>query len=422
MKIAIIGSGISGISAAYNLGAEHEIVIYESNSQIGGHTNTVSVDDELGYTWNVDTGFIVFNDRNYPGFSKFLTELGVATQKTSMSFSFSDYSKKIGYAGTLKGVSSTLTSRNLNNIKTLINIYKYSKKLRQIPMSSLREDCSVIDFLEKSGCPEGVIANYFKPIASAIWSCNQTEVEKIPVSTYATFFENHGLLQLTNRPKWYSVIGGSVTYLNAFKNCFRGTIKTGEEVIRVLEKENNVCVTTKQGISESFDYVIVSTHADQALKIVENIYNEKSNILQAIQYSINKIYLHTDLTFMPKEKRLWASWNVIREESRNFTDHTYTTYNMNLLQSIESKTRFLVTVDPENPPIKSDVLYQTTFSHPMLSHSEKSKSKIIPILNKKGKIKFCGAYTGYGFHEDGYKSGIEVSEIIKSETSRGSSE
>ena len=283
MKIAIIGSGISGISAAYNLGAEHEIVIYESNSQIGGHTNTVSVDDELGYTWNVDTGFIVFNDRNYPGFSKFLTELGVATQKTSMSFSFSDYSKNMGYAGTLKGVSSTLTSRNLNNIKTLINIYKYSKKLRQIPMSSLREDCSVIDFLEKSGCPEGVIANYFKPIASAIWSCNQTEVEKIPVSTYATFFENHGLLQLTNRPKWYSVIGGSVTYLNAFKNCFRGLIRTGEEVRKVTETKNRVCVTTMKGVSENYDYAIIATHADQALKIANDVPKEKARILKSIR-------------------------------------------------------------------------------------------------------------------------------------------
>lgn len=422
MKIAIIGSGISGISAAYNLDKEHEIVIYESNPRIGGHTNTVSVEDELGNPWNIDTGFIVFNDRNYPGFSKFLIELGVKSFKTSMSFSFTDYSKNIAYAGTLLGLTPSLSNWTSGGPKTLFNIYKYSRKLRRIQLSDSHESQSITDFLRHAGCPNEVINNYFKPIASAIWSCDQKAAEKIPVSTYATFFDNHGLLQLTNRPKWYSVVGGSITYLNAFKNCFRGTIKTGEEVIRVLEKENSVCVTTKQGISESFDYVIVSTHADQALKIVENISNEKSNILQAIQYSINKIYLHTDLTFMPKEKRLWASWNVIREESRNFTDHTYTTYNMNLLQSIESKTRFLVTVDPENPPIKSDVLYQTTFSHPMLSHSEKSKSKIIPILNKKGKIKFCGAYTGYGFHEDGYKSGIEVSEIIKSETSRGSSE
>ena len=422
MKIAIIGSGISGISAAYNLGAEHEIVIYEANSQIGGHTNTVSVDDELGYTWNVDTGFIVFNDRNYPGFSKFLTELGVATQKTSMSFSFSDYSKNMGYAGTLKGVSSTLTSRNLNNIKTLINIYKYSKKLRQIPMSSLREDCSVIDFLEKSGCPEGVIANYFKPIASAIWSCNQTEVEKIPVSTYATFFENHGLLQLTNRPKWYSVRGGSVTYLNAFKNYFPGLIRTGEEVRKVTETKNRVCVTTMKGVSENYDYAIIATHADQALKIASDVPKEKARILKSIRYSTNKIYLHTDLALMPIEKKIWASWNVIREESSNSTGHTYTTYNMNLLQSIDSKTRFLVTVNPEEPPNASNTLYETRFTHPILSHTEQSKSKIIPILNKAGRIKFCGAYTGYGFHEDGYKSGKEVSDLIRFETSRGSSE
>ena len=156
MKVAIIGSGISGISAAYNLDAEHEIVIYESSSHIGGHTNTVSVEDELGLVWNVDTGFIVFNDRNYPHFSKFLTELKVESQKTSMSFSFTDYSKKIAYAGTLKGLSSTLISWNFNSLKTLINIYKYSRKLRQIHLSSLDEDYSVINILRESGCTKAV--------------------------------------------------------------------------------------------------------------------------------------------------------------------------------------------------------------------------------------------------------------------------
>ena len=422
MKVAIIGSGISGISAAYNLDAEHEIVIYESSSHIGGHTNTVSVEDELGLVWNVDTGFIVFNDRNYPHFSKFLTELKVESQKTSMSFSFTDYSKKIAYAGTLKGLSSTLISWNFNSLKTLINIYKYSRKLRQIHLSSLDEDYSVIDFLRESGCPKEVIENYFKPITSAIWSCDKTEVEKIPVSTYATFFDNHGLLQLTNRPIWYSIKEGSVTYLNAFENYFQGLIKTGEEVTKVTETKNSVCVMTKKGISANYDYAVIATHADQALNIVENLSTQKSSILMSVRYSPNKIYLHTDLSFMPIDKKMWASWNVIRTETSNSTDHTYTTYNMNLLQSIESNTKFLVTVSPEEPPNPSNILYETSFTHPVLSHTEQSKSKIIPMLNKSGRIKFCGAYTGYGFHEDGYKSGKEVSDLIKFETSRGPSE
>tara|TARA_B100000676_G_scaffold22001_2_gene19048 strand:- start:467 stop:1714 length:1248 start_codon:yes stop_codon:yes gene_type:complete len=413
MNIAIVGGGISGISAGWELAKHHNVTIFESNSKIGGHSNTFEYTDQSGNIWPIDTGFIVFNDWNYPLFKNFIHQLNIPEEETDMSFSFTDEKNNISYSGTLSGLFPNKKSAlNPSQILFLFNIYKYSKKLNS---SKVDDSKNIIQVLKELGCPNKVIENYFIPISSAIWSCDPDYVRYMPASTFINFFNNHKLFEFFNKPKWKTIPGGSKKYVDKFTNLFKGSIQVNSEVISVEEVEDFVQITLSNNSIQAYDYVVMATHSDISNRLIKNLSSSKKEILQEYQYTENNVVLHTDETYMPLNKRTWSSWNVMNTSTDNSKNY-HVTYYMNRLQNISSETNFFVTLNPSKLPDPSTLIFQTSYSHPILSHSSSENEKSIYKLNKSGKIKFCGAYLGYGFHEDGFKSGKMVAQNIISDS------
>jgi predicted NAD/FAD-binding protein len=413
LKLAVIGSGISGISAAYHLQNNHAVTIFETSSKLGGHSNTITVEDDDAKLHHIDTGFIVYNDRNYPGFLKFLNDLKVLSKKTDMSFSYTNPKDSIAYAGTIKGLIPDLkTSINLQHFALFAKIFKYSKLLSERKENYMGSNVSIYDALKRIGCPERVINSYFSPISSAIWSCDEKHAKSIPAYTFVTFFQNHGLLDLKNRPNWYTVQNGSSSYIERFKSGFKGDILINHDVTSVMENENKVRVICNNKKPETYDAVILATHADISKNIVKNLQADKLNILNKYQYSQNSVILHKDIAYMPNNRRTWASWNVIENQDKSEGGYFQVTYNMNRLQKIKSNTEFLVTVNPIKMPDPKMVYFSTIYSHPVLSYNQEFNDINFQKLNKNGSIFFCGSYFGYGFHEDAFQSGKKVSEKV----------
>ncbi len=413
MDIGIVGSGISGISAAYHLQKQHKVTLFEKEPRLGGHTNSISVYDDEGNHFNIDTGFIVFNDRNYKHFSKFIKELQVHTVETDMSFSYTDSSKSIGYAGTSSGLFPEVKSfLNPKHTWRLWNIYKYSKLLDSNSDKFSDPDLSIYDALKEYQCPEDVIDSYFVPIASAIWSCNQKDSRRIPAKTYVNFFKNHGLFSITEKPTWFTIRNGSRQYVKKFEDIFNGNIEKGNEVVSVTENSSNVKVCSLNDRTFTFDAVILATHADISARIYNNSSDFKLKILNQYKYSDNFAVLHKDVTYMPSNKKIWASWNVKKGNTSAQMSTFEVTYNMNRLQRLTSKTNFLVTLNPIQPPDPGMTLYSTKYTHPVLFIDHSNNDKNFTRLNSTGRVFFCGAYLGYGFHEDGFLSGIKTAHKI----------
>lgn len=418
LKVAVIGAGISGISASYHLQKFAEVTLFEKNDAIGGHANTVSITDDETGSISVDTGFIVFNDRNYPGFSQFLSELGIQFVKTDMTFSFTNCKSGFSYAGSLRGLFPEIKDLfNMARLKFLKNVLKYSKHLQQNSLACIGNDLTINDALRKSGCPENVITQYFVPLASAIWSCSGEDAGNVPIDSFVTFFNNHGLFDLTGRPNWYSVKGGSESYIDAFKKSFKGIISCNSEVNNISKNINKRYeVQTVQGSYSEYDSIVFATHANDSiemLKTFEDINTEIMDVLHTYRFTQNQVVLHEDTTFLPNNYRLWSSWNVKSDPLLSGGDIGQTTYFMNRLQKLNTDRKLLVTLNPITQPKESTVLYRTSFSHPVLTSTLQDLGCKFEILNSQDKMYFCGAYTGYGFHEDGYQSGYRVSEVIK---------
>ena len=342
-KIGIIGGGISGISAAFNLHEYFDITLFEKNAVIGGHSNTITVTDHVNHPHDIDTGFIVYNDRNYPGLTEFFKSMNIERIETEMSFSFVNDNKQIQYAGTLKGLTPTFKSLfSCRHIKLLLGIWRYSRKLEHHRAKFVGARVSIVDALSDIGTPPELIENYFCPIAGAIWSCPVEDVQAIPADTYINFFSNHGLLNLLRRPKWYSIKGGSRRYLDKFQQLFKGTILTNASVEKISENTDSVDVKLSSGELITFDKVIVATHADQALRIVSGVQSlgdQSLKVLKSYRYTRNRVTLHTDTNVLPHNRRLWASWNVRRTKVSG-SEVSETTYYMNRLQRLKSSTNF----------------------------------------------------------------------------------
>ena len=419
LDIAIIGAGISGIAAAHHLQHNHNVTLFEQKSQIGGHANTVRVKDKLGEECYIDTGFIVFNDKNYPLFSDFLSELKVSVKSTDMSFSYTNNLHNISYAGTPESVIQILkTPRRSNDIKTLFNIYRYSKALKKNTGDFSLKNISIREHLLKIGCPPDTIEHYFVPIASAIWSCDNMDSGNIPANAYINFFNNHGLLGLFDRPQWYTIAGGSKEYIKCFKTNFKGNVVTDQAIANVQEIDQKVTISCTNNATYSFDKVIMATHADTTLQLVPSLPTDKSSILQSHRYTHNNVFLHTDANLMPKELKVWACWNAISYLGADDITKTYVSYYSNRLQKLNTKTQFFITLNPPTVPKDDCILYETTYSHPVLVKSPIENKNDFDNLNKNGNILFCGAYLGYGFHEDGFRSGKLVADILLQTTNQ----
>ena len=417
MNIAIVGAGISGISAAYNLQKKHTVTLIEKNKKLGGHSNTIHVKDDNSNDLFIDTGFIVMNHKNYPNFSNFLKNLNVQLIKSDMSFSYSNKNTNIQYAGTLKGLLPNLRKIfSPNHYRLLYLITKYSKILdHDFQAGKLNSsNFTIKEYLEKIHCPEFVMKNYFFPIAGAIWSCPQEEIEQYPVTSYVNFFHNHGLLQIGQREQWYTIAGGSKEYVKKFETDFNGTIIKDAEVINIRQSDNKVILQGKHNYTQEFDLIVMASHADETLSMLNSPTQDQQKILSAFKYSKNQIVLHTDSNVLSKNKNIWASWNFITSNKSIDQSKESIHYYMNRLQKIKSNKEYIVSVNPPDSLKKENIIYTTEYTHPILGQDAIKMQSTLLHLNKQSRILFCGSYFGFGFHEDGYLSGLNVSkEILK---------
>jgi predicted NAD/FAD-binding protein len=407
MKIAIIGSGISGLTAAHLLHKQHDITILEANDYIGGHTHThqIEVDKKK---WLIDSGFIVYNENTYPNFIKLLQKLKVDTQKTSMGFSVKAPGQKLEYSG---GSLNSLFAQRLNLFRPsflmmLKDILRFNR-ISVAKLSNLNESTTIYEFLINHKFNKNFIENYIIPMGAAIWSTAAKKTTEMPAVFYIRFFKNHGLLQIFNRPQWFVIKGGSKAYIPKIIAGFKNKILLSTPVSKVIRGKNSVEVFYGKGeASHQFDKVIFATHSDQALALLEDPSEEEVEILGSLPYQKNVALLHTDSSILPKKKITWSSWNYLLsgDQSKPVT----LTYNMNILQSLKSKTNFLVTLNSNGDVDKSKIIKTLVYHHPLFTvkgvKAQKEKNKISGVNNTF----YCGAYWGNGFHEDGVNSALDV--------------
>lgn len=408
MRTAIVGTGISGLVCAHELTrAGHSIAVFEAGSRAGGHSNTVEVETPAG-EFAVDTGFIVFNDRNYPNFRALLAELGVATQTSTMSFSVSDGRGGFEWAATPTGLFA-----NLGHIvdpsfhRMLLDLRRFFREARGLIGTNGRGP-SLREFCEERGYSEYFVERLIVPQVSAVWSADPEQLWSFPASFIAEFFANHGSLQFLGRPRWHTITGGSRRYVNAITAPFADRIRTSTPVRAVRRTPTGVDVAWDGGC-ERFDRVVFACHSDQALRVLSDPTDAERQILGAIAYQDNETVLHTDSSLMPRRRAAWASWNYhLNEEPAG---RTTVTYHMNRLQSLDADREFLVTLNRSAEIDPAKVLRRVSYSHPVYTRDAVAAQARWGEVSH-GRTHYCGAYWRWGFHEDGVWSALRASEAM----------
>ncbi len=414
MKIAIVGAGISGLTAGYLLHKKHEVTVYEKEATIGGHTATKDVVWDA-QTYAIDTGFIVFNDWTYPHFIKLLERLNVASQPTKMGFSVTNRLSDYEYAG--ENFNTLFAQRtnvfNPKHWKMLLDIVRFNKEsLADFKNGKLGASESLGSYLERNRYSESFKENYLLPMGAAIWSSSLVGMLDFPVLFFVRFFSNHGLLSVTNRPTWRVIKGGSRSYIEPLTQGFSDSIVTSANIDSVRRTEQGVEIV-RNGEIELFDQVIFACHSDQALSLLKDPSQEEAACLGAIDYRENNVVLHVDQKMLPKRKRAWSSWNYLLGHDRNGLP--ILTYNMNILQGVEAPVQFCVTLN-DNASIQEDlILGQYQYSHPVFTADAINAQEQWADINGVNNTWFCGAYWFNGFHEDGVKSALRVSEHLGGE-------
>lgn len=408
MKIAVVGAGISGVVAALKLYRRHDVTVFEASDNPGGHAHTVDV-DLSGRTYAIDTGFIVFNDRTYPNFLKLLDEFGVRYYPTSMSFSVRNDRNGWEYCGSnLFGLFAQ--KRNLVRPqfwRMLGDVLRFNREARG-PIAG--SELAVGEFLSRARYSDAFSENYLLAMGAAIWSCSPGRFAEFPIRFVARFFEHHGLLDLRNRPQWYTIRGGSRNYVEAFTAGFRNRIRLRTPVRAVTRNERDVEIVTAGGERESFDHVVFACHSDQALRMLTDADARERNVLSGFSYEKNAVVLHTDARLLPRRKSAWAAWNYHLTTAES--DRATVTYNMNVLQGIEAPETVCVTLNEEERIAPDRVLGRFEYAHPVFStERDRMQRRHRELINRRNSS-FCGAYWGNGFHEDGVNSALAVCEVL----------
>ena len=409
MKIAIIGTGISGNVAAYHLNKNHDITVFEANDYLGGHTHTHSIELE-GKPYSVDTGFIVFNYKTYPNFTGLLKELGVKEQLSAMSFGVKCEKTGLEYMGST--INSLFAQRR--NIfrpsfwRMILDILRFNRQATDL-LEDESDDISLGEYLKREKFSQTFIDYYLVPMAAAVWSADLNLMYQFPARYLIQFFHNHGLLSVTNRPDWYVIKGGSKTYVTALTASFKDKIRLSTPVTGVKREKEAVIVTSAQG-EESYDAVFFACHSDQALRLLEQPTASEQQVLGAIKYQENEVLLHTDASILPKRKTAWAAWNYHLLE--NDQGQVPVTYNMNILQGLDSEQTFCVTLNNANAIDQTKVLKRLQYHHPIYTQESVAAQARQSEINTD-RLYFCGAYWRYGFHEDGVVSALNAIEKFK---------
>ena len=413
-KIAIIGSGISGLYAAYLLHKDYEITLFEKENYLGGHTRTLNIEYQKNIQINVDTGFIVFNKQNYPNFTKMLNTLNIDIDKSDMSFAVTSNNSKdpeIKYSD----VSSYFSNRrNLFGYKyynLLYNINRFNtlslKSLNNI--NNNLENITLNQFLENNSFNRFFIDNYIVPMGSSIWSCKPSQILDFPYLSYVNFMNNHGLLSLSNQPQWYFIKNGSQSYVNKLKGHLNADFKLNTEVKEVINTENNGIRINSLNDTYDYDYVIYANHPNEALEIGKNLADKQIEALAGIKYSRNEVVLHKDTSVMPKNRKCWASW--VYKNTDN--GEPIMSYWMNSLQNIDERHPIYVSLNPGDHFDNDMIFNKHILEHPIFDISARNSQMKIPQVQGINNSFFCGAYNKYGFHEDGVVSSIKAVKKLK---------
>ncbi|SDP86394.1 hypothetical protein SAMN05428967_3963 [Phyllobacterium sp. YR620] len=411
MKIAVIGSGISGMSAAWLLSQKHEITVYERETRIGGHSNTVIVPGEGGVA--VDTGFIVYNEQTYPNLTALFALLGVETAASEMSFAVSLDSGRLEYSGT--GFSGLFAQqRNLVNPRFWLMLRDLLRFYRETPAHAGKLGLIALgDFLKREGYGRAFRDDHLLPMASAIWSAPAASLLDYPAEAFIRFCDNHGLLKLANRPVWRTVKGGSRNYVERLTANYRNRVRTGCAVASVRRAGDHVTVSDIHGVTAIFDHVVMAGHADETLALLADPSALEKRLLSAFRYSVNRAVLHEDETLMPKRRSVWSSWNYLGERKEmQPPSQLCVSYWMNRLQPLETDRQFFVTLNPRHAPDPCKVLHTQTYTHPLFDSEAMQAQRQLWQLQGARNTWFCGAYFGAGFHEDGLQAGLVVAEDL----------
>ncbi len=408
MKVAIIGTGISGLGLAYMLSPHHDMTVYEKNSYKGGHSRTITIKDDDSDI-PVDTGFIVYNEKNYFHLTRLFAHLGVATEKSNMSFGVSidkgwfEYSSNGLFAQTSNlfrpkfwGMVFDILRFNHMALKTLEN----------------KTDISLGEFLDHIGAGEWFRRYYLLAMGAAIWSCSVDTVLRFPARSFLNFFENHGLLTINGHPQWYTVTGGSRAYVERLTSSFHHKIKTNCGVVSVSRNHQGIVVRDTNGDETQYDKVVFACHADEAISIISDKTDMETSILGAFSYQPNEVVLHCDESFMPRRKKCWASWVYLSQSQTDSKPVVSLTYWMNNLQNLKTKMPVLVTLNPGIAPDPSKIYNRHIFSHPVFDAGAIKAQQDIPSLQGRNHTYFCGAYQRNGFHEDGLWSAVRVAKLF----------
>ena len=405
MRIAVVGAGVSGLVAAYLLHREHSVTVFEAGDHPGGHVNTIPVEVESG-SYRVDTGFIVFNEANYPNFRRLLRHLGVGEQPSDMSFSVTSRADDFEYSSRSANAIFAKRSHLVRPrfYRMLLDKVRFHHEARRL-LEQLDDGPTLGEFLDARRYSATFIDRLIVPQVAAVWSAPEAHARAFPAKYLARFLDNHGLLQVGGHPRWSTVPGGSASYVDAMTRGFRDRIRLRTAVQSITRRDDAVEVRARHLEPETFDRVIVATHSDQALRMLSDPTPRERELLTAFEYQPNEVVLHTDPTVLPRRRRAWASWNYRLADADGAST---VTYHMNRLQAIDSPEQFCVTLNGAAPIAPSRVVRRIRYEHPVFTHRSVGAQQRHATVLGANRTYFCGAYWGYGFHEDGVNSALRV--------------
>jgi len=412
-RVAVVGSGIAGLSAAWLLSRKMPVTVFESERRLGGHSHTVMAPTGHGPI-PVDTGFIVYNERNYPNLVALFKEIGVPTAASDMSFAASLEGGKLEYSGTgLNGLigqrGNVVRPRFWRMMRDVLRFY------REAPALLSRSDLQGVSlgaYLDSNNFAPAFIEDHLLPMGAAIWSTTAKEMRAYPLLAFVRFFASHGLLSLADRPKWRTVDGGSREYVHRLSAGFADNVRLGVEVAGISRSDGRVTITDRSGHSDTFTDIVIATHADQALGLLGDPDDEERTLLGAFRYTANEAVLHADANLMPRRRRIWSSWNYIGEDRNDDARQLCVTYWMNRLQNLDKRYPLFVTLNPTREIAASKVIGRYSYQHPLFDQRALDAQEQLWRLQGKRNTWFCGAYFGFGFHEDGLQAGLAAAESL----------
>lgn len=408
MRIAIVGGGVSGLVCAHLLQRDHELVVFEATDRAGGHANTVHVETDTR-AYDLDTGFVVFNDRNYPGFERLLGELGVSTQPSRMSFGVSD-----GMHFEYNGASPNGLFATRGNLfapafhRMIADLVRFNRDARRLLASE--EDLPLGEWLSQQRYSRMFVERLIVPQTSAVWSADPAQMWSFPARFLVEFFENHGMLGFRSRPRWRTIIGGSGNYVQALTRPWRERLRLSTPVTGISRHPDHVTVSSRGCEPERFDAVVIATHSDQALALLADPSERERELLGAIPYQQNEVVLHTDRSLLPRRRRAWASWNFHLGDGAQ--GRCTVTYHLNRLQSLRADREFCVTLNRTEAIDPERIIWKTRYAHPLYTPAGVAAQSRHREISGRNRTHYCGAYWGWGFHEDGVQSALRVAREI----------